>query len=136
MVAAVATYYLRSLSQAVSAPPGASKAQKYRFLGNYFKDLPEDLDALLLSLRHMVQELEAIVAKAGSEGSGEGRKATRAAALAMCDEIRAKAALPEAMFQVSEVAPVPSPCGLKQWLLVCRSCLQTISTCRGSSRNR
>jgi len=123
---AVATYYLRSLSQAVAAPPGASKAQKYRFLGNYFKDLPEDLDTLLLSLRHMVQGLEDVVAEGQKNKGGEGRRAAKATALAMCDEIRTKAALPEAMYQVGNnnvgvghhsLVFAPAQCGLSLWVV-------------------
>lgn len=93
---AVATYYLRSLTQAVRAP-AASKAQKYRFLGNYFKDLPEDLDGLLQELRQMVNELEELVQ---GDRNSENPNQVRTAALALCEEIKVKAALPEVMYQV------------------------------------
>ena len=50
----VATYYLRSLADAVKAEPGPVKEQKYKFLSNYFKDLPTDLESLLQDIRNRV----------------------------------------------------------------------------------
>ena len=49
----VATYYLRSLSDAAKAE-GTIKVQKYKFLSNYFKDLPADLESLLFEIRDRV----------------------------------------------------------------------------------
>ena len=55
----------------------------------------------------MVQELEALIATAAKErNKPEGRKVSRAKALAMCDEIHAKAALPEAMYRVCDCGTI------------------------------
>jgi len=48
------TYFIRSLAAAISAKSENESKQKYRFLNNYFKDLPPELDEYLKNLTHVV----------------------------------------------------------------------------------